>query len=136
MERGRRASGSGGGAASLVVALGVVVSLGLTSCALRHGHSLNPGERQSPVSIEVDNQDFNDAVIYTLIGGTRMRLGTVTGEGERHFTIPWTPLAVGMQIHLIGGGTYDTEAVSVQPGDRLKVIVMPGLQSRVLIGHD
>ena len=82
----------------------------------------------APVSVEVDNQAFHDAEIYKLIGGARTRLGTVTGEAERRFTFPWTPLAVAMEVHVIGGSTYDTSTFSVQPGDRLSLVVMPGIQ--------
>ncbi len=125
--RGRGMSGAAGGSgASRVGALALAASLGLSACVPRHRAGLE--ERMAPVSVEVDNQAFHDAEIYTLIGGARTRLGTVTGEAERRFTFPWTPLAVAMEVHVIGGSTYDTSTFSVQPGDRLSLVVMPGIQ--------
>ncbi len=139
MERhGRRASGAIGGRVSLMVAWGVAVSMGLTACAQPHGpdQGPSPNGRPAPVAIEVDNQAFHDVDIYTLIDGMRSRLGTVTGHETGHFTIPWTPRDVGMQVHVIGGGTYDTDTMPVHPGDRLRVVVMPGLQPHInLVGQ-
>lgn len=131
---GFHARGVGGGGARLAAVLGLTLSVALTACAQPHGPS--PHEQPARVSIEVDNQDFHDVVMYTLISGMRTRLGTVTGEGTGHFSIPWSPGDVGMEIHVIGGSTYDTDTLPVHPGDRLKVVVMPGVQPRVsLTGH-
>ncbi len=131
--RDRRTGETHGGRARLVVTLGLAMSVGLTACAPPRGPAPSPAGRPAPVSIDVDNQAFADADIYSLIGGMRTRLGTVTGSGQGRFAIPWTPRNVGMEIRVIGGGRYDTQTLPVHPGGRLKLIVMPGLSAPSLL---
>lgn len=127
MDRRGRSAGVGVG-----VVVGLVLALGLSACALagRHGRQGTP-ERPAPITLEVDNQNFYDADVYTVIGGQRMRLGTVTGESKAHFTFPWTPQDVGMQVHLVGVGTYNSDTMQVYPGDRLVLVLMPDMHTRI-----
>lgn len=118
-----------------VLLLQIALLSTLSGCALlgaRHGK--NAPQRPEPISLEVDNQNFYDAVIYSLIGGQRARLGTVTGETKAHFKLPWTPQDVAMAIHLIGAGTTVTRSVTVYPGDKLLLILQPDMH-RFTTGH-
>lgn len=124
------ARGTGIGA----VALGLVLVLSLSACVVPGRQGRQPGlRRPAPISLDVDNQNFYDADVYALIGGQRIRLGMVTGEQKASFTFPWTPQNVSMEIHLIGGGTYRTDTLAVYPDDRLQLIIMPDLHTRVSV---
>lgn len=119
----RRRTGVAAGALALLVAL--------SGCALvhpGHGHGQQGAPKpRKPVSLEVQNQDFNDADIFTVIAGESTQLGTVTGETTGHFTFPWTIQDVSLAIHLIGGGGYMTRSIAVDPGDSLLLILQPGM---------
>lgn len=75
------------------------------------------------VSIEVENQNFNDARIYLLEFGRRTRLGNVPGNTTRVFRFRSVPQQVRFRIDFIGGGELTTTGIEVSPGDELVLTV-------------
>lgn len=83
-----------------------------------------PSERpgQGRVQVRVENQNFNDATVHALRGGERVRMGDVTGNSERSFTVRWNfTLPIEFEIDLIGGQGCRVRPMSVDPGDRVWV---------------
>jgi hypothetical protein len=75
------------------------------------------------VTIEVENQNFNDARIYLVEFGRRTRLGSVPGNTTRVFRFRSVPQQVRFRIDFIGGGELSTTGIEVSPGDELVLIV-------------
>jgi hypothetical protein len=97
------------------------------SCGLIFGR--NAVEEESPpaseVSVEVENHNWSDIVIYLMRGTQAQRLGMVTALSTIHFAFPYQSLSTGgslrLRAHPIGGpGTYTSEDLLVQPGQGVK----------------
>ena len=88
----------------------------------------NPFDRASReggrLRIEVSNLNFNDATLHALTGGTRLRLGTVTGKSDTRYTIDW-PISrdLWIEVDLVGEGVFTTNAVSAQPGTMVQLFI-------------
>ena len=107
-----------------------LLALTVAGCGLWPGRRVTterPDDAREPVRVEVENQNYYDATIYTIVSGERQRLGVVTGEQEATFSFPWNGPTARFLIHLVGAGTYTTETISVEPGDELKLVVAPDL---------
>jgi hypothetical protein len=81
------------------------------------------------------NQNFLDASLYAVWGnGRRFRIGDVTGNTEREFTLRWETYDLQVQIRLLSvEGSYLTDPMSVYEGDYLELVVDPGLDRRIRI---
>jgi hypothetical protein len=92
-----------------------------------HSHSKNepsPG-LDTEVSLEVENHNWNDVVIYLLRGGQPERLGMVTAHSTGTFVVPYRRISSSGNARLsaypIGGGSaFNSEALLVQPGQSIK----------------
>jgi hypothetical protein len=85
-----------------------------------------PGEQEgAPATIHVKNQNFQDATLWLVSRGGRVRLGAVTGKADASFTTPVTgPGDVWrVQIDLVGGEWCETRPLAVDPGDELDLLV-------------
>jgi hypothetical protein len=80
--------------------------------------------------LQVENQGFTDMVVYALSGAQRVRLGIVTGNSGRSFTIPtYLTRGAGPLRFLadpIGGNrTPVSEEMTVHPGDVVSLTIPP-----------
>jgi hypothetical protein len=70
--------------------------------------------------VEVESHHWNDVVVYLMNGNQAQRLGMVTGVSTNRFTIPYRQIATGgrlrLRAHAVGGQSFTSEDVSVQPG--------------------
>ncbi len=112
------------------VLVAAAMALGFSACGLlRHHRNAAP----EPVSVHVENQNFNDATVYAITQGAPYRLGSVTGHSEADFVLPNGSREVSFHIHLLASSNYRTETLSVFPGDRLELVIAPDLGTTRLI---
>ncbi|MGE0161055.1 MAG: hypothetical protein AB7T31_16790 [Gemmatimonadales bacterium] len=79
------------------------------------------------VEVTVENQNYNDAVIYAIWGaGPRDRLGMVTGNTTQTFT---TAVRGGgdmrLEVDLIAGNDVATHSMGVYEGDQVELVIPP-----------
>ena len=77
------------------------------------------------VTIVADNQNFLDATIYAIWGGSRDRIGMVTGKSSQTFEVPLRGSDLQLQIDLIGSGSMTTDRIGVFQGDHVEVVIPP-----------
>ena len=85
------------------------------------------GRLGSPIQLTVENNDYNDAVIYAVWdwdGGRRYRVGTVTGKTSQTLEIPWRGSAVVFDVDFVGGQGYDVDPTEVDAGDHLSLMLV------------
>ena len=104
---------------------GAMIAL-TTGCFSGWGRSQNPFNQSDgtpgEVQVLIENLNFNDANIYVLRGGERVRLGDVTGKSDERFTVRWDfTLNMEFEISMIGSGGCRTRPMSVAPGDAVWV---------------
>jgi hypothetical protein len=81
--------------------------------------------------IEVRNQNFYDASIrYAWDGQSERRLGDVTGNSRRRFTVRWHPAMIRFNINFVGSGRTRTDEISVERGDILGLTIPPDAHRR------
>lgn len=114
----------------ILVVGALVAVLALSGCMV-HRHAKTLPQRPDPIAVEIQNQDFYDADVYALLGGARLRLGTVTGETNGTFHFPWTPQEIRMEVHLIGVGSFVTGGIYADPGDQLQLLLQPDLHQLI-----
>ncbi len=103
----------------------------LASCATRSSAPDLPGsERDRSIHITIDNQEFQDATIYTVYAGSRQRLGMVTGKRSQTFTVDWPHPDLQLAVQFLAAGSFLTERIPVVPGDHVELQIWAG-SSRV-----
>jgi hypothetical protein len=71
---------------------------------------------EDPIVIEVQNLNFNDANIWTVRSGQRVRLGRVTGKTDKTFRIGWNvAVPIRFDIDITGGRSCATASIGVDP---------------------
>jgi len=115
-----------------VSALGLLTSVLLTSgCAAR---SAPPNEEEAKevahgegveMSLEVENHNWSDVVIYLMRGSQSRRLGIVTAASTAHFVFPYRDLGTSGSARLRASAVGGPQAVTsenllVQPGQWIK----------------
>lgn len=80
---------------------------------------------QETVQVTVHNQNFKDATIWALWDGTRIRVGDVTGNTSRAFTIRYRRDRVRFEVDYVAGGGYVGDPIDVSPGDHLELTLRP-----------
>jgi len=111
----------------------VAVTLGLlvTGCGLL-GRNAAPNPENRNIDLVVRNQNFYDATLYTLSpGGSRRRLGRVAGNTTETFTFPWSMLELRIEIQLLSVGSTVTNALPIDQGDEVELIITPDLHLRI-----
>lgn len=72
---------------------------------------------ETSITLEIKNDNFNDARIYVLSYGQRSRIGTVTGATFETFELDWKDDELRVEVDFIGGGGYTTDLILVSSGD-------------------
>ena len=99
----------------------------LPGCA-RHtmaGDDTPRPDRDTPVSVEVENHNWSDMVIYLDRGNLSQRLGSVNAQNSAVFTFPYLQLGTTGSARLradpIGNlRSFSSETLNVQPGQTIK----------------
>jgi len=88
------------------------------------------GAGSAMIQLRVTNLGFNDATLTAITTGNRVRLGVVPGKTNQSFTIPWDALQeLRVQISVLAGGNYTTPSVTVNPGERVELLIQENLRS-------
>ncbi len=111
---------------SLAAAAALTMAL-LGGCATRTAS--NPLSGGAPLGesleleLQVTNQNFNQITVFTARGSTYRRLGTVSGNASRTFTLEWPLPNIQLRVKFLAGPDFVTESLSVAPGEILELIV-------------
>lgn len=110
------------GTAATLVAL-LVISPLASGCATGQGGRGGDETPSGPTTVEVDNGNFADVVVYALGDGRYQRLGTVTGHHRERFELP-RHMEGALRLRLVAdpiGATtsYFSEQLLFTPGDVL-----------------
>ena len=104
----------------------------LAACAPAAKRNSAGVARAPDVYVMVSNQNWLDVDVYAVRGGSRLRIGQVTGSGSARLKIPANAIVAG-QVQLmadpIGSNErYVTEVMSVAPDQRVQLIVAPAMR--------
>ena len=112
-----------------------VLLFGVAGCsaAARTGE---PGARRGGAeaggaTLRVENRSWSDMNVYIVRGGSRIRVGTVTGNSTARFPIRADLVGLGVPLRFLadpigGNRTPVSEEISVLPGDEVGLIIPPG----------
>lgn len=109
-------------------AIHILTVVALTACA---GQSRQEGPAPTDSAVvQVENQGFDDMVIYAVNGSQRVRLGLANGSSTRSFNIPSYLVGGAGSIRFladpVGGSRAPvSEELSVQPGDVVTLTIPP-----------
>jgi hypothetical protein len=113
--------------------LATVVAMAATVAACSHA-TRNARDDEGPrptTRVHVENQNYLDANVYVIgNGGTRQRLGTVTGNTNQDFVIPEYIIGpantVRFLIEPIGSNASPiSNSLSIQPGQMVTLTIPP-----------
>jgi hypothetical protein len=77
---------------------------------------------EDPIRIDVQNLNFNDATVWAIRQGQRVRLGRVTGKTDETFTLDWNlALPISFVIDVTGGRECQTGRIGVERNARVWV---------------
>ena len=113
----------------------VLMLMVVTGCAAgtRPDPMAGRGGGASTIQLRVTTLGFNDATLTALTTGSRSRLGVVSGKANQTFNIPWSGLQeLRVQISVLAGGDYTTPSVTVNPGERVELLIQENLRSSQL----
>ena len=110
-------------ATARALAAAVVAAVIGAGCA--SGDGLRPADRQArTVTVLVDNNNWQDANIYVVGMGPRVRLGTVTSMTTKRFAVPRAaqrPDGLQLEADLIGSNVRKlTNRIVVNPGEEVR----------------
>lgn len=113
-----------------IVRVGILAVLLATGCAGATSQSDPFGSRSaagpSSVDVTISNLNFNDATIHAIWeGGRRERVGRVTGNTTRTFTLEFRTDAVRFEIDFLAGGDFVGNQITVSPGDHVQLTLPP-----------
>ena len=98
--------------------------IGTGACATHHGSGAPAPER---VAVTVKNTNWMDMDVFAVRGGTRARVGSVTGLTTATLHVPTSFAPDGIlqfMVDPIGSdGAYVTEKISVSPGQRIELTI-------------
>jgi hypothetical protein len=123
-ERVARA-GRGRRLAALALLLGALSVL--ADCSARSRR--NQSTAFTPITVHVDNQNFNDVTVYLVWRSDRRRLGSVGGHTRASFTSPWYGPELQVELDVLAGSRIRGDRVAVNPGDEM-VIEIPSAAER------
>lgn len=115
------------------------MALSIDACSGRTGEAGGEVVPANSVGLDVKNQNFLDVDVFQIVDGFSTRLGTVTGNGTRHFLLD--PAVGSRDFHLIavpigGAGRASSGTLAVGPGQTIVFTVGAVLaNSNVLIKH-
>ncbi len=111
---------------TLVAALGICLTV--PACS-----SVGSSPRNGPLpparettSVNVSNRNWSDVVVYAVRSGTRHRLGTVTTNQIRRFTLPREMEVPGGDLRLLadpvgGSERFESGTIHVVPGQTIEL---------------
>ena len=107
-----------------IAALATVLTLGCSGGMVRD--PMRPGNGfGGPVQLTVENNDFNDAVVYAnWQGSVRHRVGLFTGKTTQTVTLEWRGDVVQVEVDFIAGSAFFVDPIDVQAGDHLDIVLM------------
>jgi hypothetical protein len=113
----------------------IAAGAGLSSCG-RTNESGGEVVPASSIGLDVRNQNFLDVDVFSIVDGLSTRLGTVTGNGSRHFLLD--PSVGSRDFHLIavpigGAGRASSGNVAVASGQTIVFTVGATLQNSTVI---
>ena len=124
-----------GGLVRLLLAA-VLIPLFTAGCFLRSDRGdTNPfqgRDRSGPMVLEVMNDNFNDARIYTLWNGNRRRIGTVIGKTQGSFEIPVGHGDLRVQVDFIAAGGFITDPLTVWPGEVVQLVIPSASRGQII----
>ena len=124
----------------LRVRVGVLATVAAVASGAAAGacaHNPKPGESGFDANdtvrttVRVQNQSFLDVNVYVLRSGSRVRLGTVTGNSTSVLTIPRSVITIVTPVRFIsvpigGNRAPISDEVTVSPGDEVGILIPPG----------
>jgi hypothetical protein len=111
----------------------------LTACtrqAVPGAETPSPMSEARDVTVEIDNENFSDVTIYWIRNQDTSnpgRVGYVTGFSKKTFTFRWSSGELEFRIDFLAGGSVFTQALAVDPGDSLNLVVTPDLHRRAVV---
>jgi len=99
----------------------ILVAIVVTACGSSQGRDGADAPTRVTTSVEVQNNNWLDMVIYAVRSGSRVRLGMVNSMNSASFRLP-IPMAgsgagIRLEAHPIGSRTpFQTPLVHVSPG--------------------
>ena len=88
-------------------------------------------EREPHAELVVQNNNWLDAHLYVVRGGTKTSLGFMTALAKRKFELPSRTVPPGDDVqilaHLIGGASFLTTAIDVYAGDVVDLVIQNNL---------
>jgi hypothetical protein len=103
----------------------------LTACGTA-SRGRSPESVSRDITLVAKNQNFYDATLHAIgLGGTRRLLGRVAGNSEESFVFRWSSVELRIEIDLLSVGSTVTEALPVDEGDDLELIITPDLHRRI-----
>ena len=120
--------------ASLAAAAAASTFLAAAGCAST-GTASSPFSDAAPaddqIRIEVRNLNWNEARLYAVSTGRRIRLGTVGGNQDAVYTLDWDfSLPLALEIQLVAGASCTTRQMQVDPGDLLELQIQSDSATR------
>jgi hypothetical protein len=104
----------------------LLASATFAGCASHSSKKTEPSPGlDAELSLEVENHNWSDVVIYLLRGGQPERIGMVTAHNTSTFVFPYRRLGASgnsrLSAYPIGGGSaFNSENLLVQPGQSIK----------------
>jgi hypothetical protein len=111
----------------------LALAIALAGCSRAKGAGAGAGEGMIPraeTALKVENQNFLDATVYLFRGGSRFRIGVVSGLSTtilylRPQDVPTTS-ELQFLIDFVGSDrTPVSESITVQPGDVIELTIPP-----------
>ena len=110
--------------ARLIAAVAAVILLSGGAGAAGRSDGFSDVSRETEVRLFVTNLAFSDVTLYGITNGGRRRIGRLIGKKESVFTIPMRISSeFYIELDFLAGPTCQTEAMRVDPGDHLELIV-------------
>jgi hypothetical protein len=109
--------------------LSLLVAGTSASCSSR---SARQQSQFQPITVQVENQNFNDVTVFLVWNTDRRRLGVVNGNTRSNFTSQWYGPTLELEIDVLAGRRYRSERISVNPGDEL-IAEIPSTLERIRI---
>lgn len=105
--------------------------LGWVACTAPGRHLAAPAARPASY-VRVRNVNWTDVTVFAVRGATRIRLGFVTSLTEASFLIPAASMpdnTLRLLIDPIGSDAeFLTDGITLAPGQRVELTVMPSLR--------
>jgi hypothetical protein len=104
----------------------LVLSMGLSSCTLfKKREQVRSNE---PVTLQVENRNWNDIVIYAMVNGTRTRLTNVGAARSVTIRLPEALLASSQMLELVldplgSRSAFRTGGILVNSGQRVRLLI-------------